>query len=464
MTTPSFVAILVLALFVAAASVVPADSAAGTRWIAPAQSRPIEISVTGQHTMTRGDSPDSARQLALVDARRKAWETAVERLQSRSDVIALQLKPTELLAFTAVLLPIEEPTPADATLTESVARVRVRAQLDSGDALSSMAALRKDQDVTYDLVEAWAEMERSHQRLASQTQRRVAASNDEAVAIAREQLQAITVLNAQHLSARAMAALARTEPSVVGGRALSDQGRQRAQQLAEAALTLSPDSPGAYDVRGDLLLDALEPVAAEAEFRKSLGANDTASVRTKLAEALRLQGKFDEAVAELRAALRLDASSARAHSGLGLALRGQENLQGSVAEYEEAIRLDPDLIDAHNGLAVVLAGMGRLEEAVSHFREIVRVDPDSTIGYYNLAYALADLDRDVESAAALREVIRINPNHYNARYNLGELFRLEGKYDDSVRQFQAYLRLAPDTPQNRRNIERAKGFIEKFSD
>ncbi|HWV93694.1 MAG TPA: tetratricopeptide repeat protein, partial [Vicinamibacterales bacterium] len=91
-------------------------------------------------------------------------------------------------------------------------------------------------------------------------------------------------------------------------------------------------------------------------------------------------------------------------------------------------------------------------------------DPDSTIGYYNLAYALADLDRDVESAAALREVIRINPNHYNAHYNLGELFRLEGKYDESAKRFREYLRLAPDTPQNQRNIERARGFVQKFED
>ena len=74
------------------------------------------------------------------------------------------------------------------------------------------------------------------------------------------------------------------------------------------------------------------------------------------------------------------------------------------------------------------------------------------------------LDRDVEAAAALREVIRINPNHYNARYNLGELFRLEGKYDEAVTQFREYLRLAPDTPQNRRNITRAKGFIQQFED
>jgi len=41
--------------------------------------------------------------------------------------------------------------------------------------------------------------------------------------------------------------------------------------------------------------------------------------------------------------------------------------------------------------------------------------------------------------------------------------RLEGKFDDSAAQFREYLRLAPDTPQNRRNINRARQFVEKFT-
>jgi tetratricopeptide (TPR) repeat protein len=105
-----------------------------------------------------------------------------------------------------------------------------------------------------------------------------------------------------------------------------------------------------------------------------------------------------------------------------------------------------------------------VDEAITEFREIIRIDPDSTVGFYNLAYALADRDLDVESAAALREVIRINPDHYNARFNLGELFRLEGKFDDSATQFREYLRLAPDTPQNQRNIRRARGYVQQFTD
>lgn len=420
---------------------------------AHAQTSPIAIDVTGEHRMTNSETPDSAKQLARIDAQRRAWSTASTRLQTRDDVKAMRLTPIEVDAFTAVLLELQEqPAQTASTAARGPVQVRLRSQMDGNAIVQRIALVRKDQDATFDLVEAWSEMQRLHEQLAKEPQ-------------AENQLKTVVALNAKHLSARATVALARTEPSAVGGRASSDEGRFKAEQLANEALALAPDSPDAHDVMGDLFLDDLDPVPAEEHFRKARSVEpDSANGRTKLAEALRLQGRFDEAVDELKEALRIDPKSARAHSGLGLALRGQQLTKEAITEYREAIRLDPDLIDAHNGLAVMLAGQGQLEEAVAQFREIVRVDPDSAIGYYNLAYALADLDRDVESAAALREVIRINPNHYNARYNLGELFRLEAKYDESVKQFKEYLRLAPDLPQNRRNIERAKGFIEKFSD
>jgi tetratricopeptide (TPR) repeat protein len=385
----------------------------------------------------RAQSPaaaDSARLPAAIDARFTAWRTAATQLLGREDVKALRLTPEEVDAYTAVLLGTDEPRP----------------RADLTDVARRMAMLHKDQDAAYDIVDAWSGMQQLLQRLGG--------------AAAPERARLLTALQAKHLAAQASAALARTEESPIGGRAPSADGRERAKQLADAALALAPESPDAHAVMGDLLIDASEPEAAEAEFRRALAGENSAAMRTKLAEALRLQGDFAEAVAELRQAIQLDPRFARAHSGLGLALRAQRNFPESTAAYQEAIRLDPDLIDAHNGLAVVLANQGRLTDAVGEFREIIRVDPDSAIGYYNLAYALADLDRDVESAAALREVVRINPNHYNARFNLGELFRLEGKYDESVKQFREYLRLAPDAPQNRRNIERAKGYIEKFSD
>ncbi len=404
-----------------------------------AQSQVTEIRATGSHRMTDGETAESSRQLALVDAQRKVWRTAVTELQSRRDVNALHLKPEQLEAYTVVLLETEElPSSSSGSAASPVQQVTVRAAMNPADLIHRMAALDKDQDATFDLVAAWTEM---------------------------KQLEDGRAFSVRLLAARASAALARTAPSTIGGRAPSAEGRVLARQLVDAALALSPDSPNAHLVMGDLLVDAEQPEDAETEYRKALvGRSGFSEGHKRLAEALRLQGKLDEAEAELGEVLRLDPASARAHSDLALVLRGQGRDPDAIAEYQEAIRLDPDLIDAHNNLAIMRASQGQMEDAIVGFREMIRIDPDSASAYFNLATVLADMDRDVESAAALREVIRINPDHYNARYNLGELLRLEGKFDESATQFAEYLRLAPsDVPANRRNIERAKQFVEQFT-
>jgi tetratricopeptide (TPR) repeat protein len=421
--------------------------------------------VVGIHTPIRGDSPQLARQLAVVDGQRKAWQTVVQQLQMRKDVQALRLTMTQAEAFTAVLVEVTEVAAAPAGAAGAPLQVPMRPRVDAIDIARRMAGLRNDQDTSPAIVAAWTEMQRLHGQLAAQTKQRATAANDEAARIARDQEQTLRALSVKLLTARATAALARTQPATVGGRVITDAGRELASRLVEQARALSPDAPEVHSLMGDLLHDAERLEEAEVSYRKALAATPHSSrAHHKLAEVLRLQGKFDESIAELRETLRLDPKSAGAHTDLGLIFRAQDKNEESAAEYREAIRIDPDWADAHNGYAVLLATTGRADLAVTEFKEIVRIDPDSTIGHFNMATALADLDRDVESAAALREVIRIYPDHYNAHYNLGEMFRLEGKFDEAAKQFKDYVRLAPNTPQTQRNLRRARQYIEQFSD
>jgi tetratricopeptide (TPR) repeat protein len=431
-----------------------------TAALPPAAARVTEVRVTGTHTAAAGDTPDSARRLALADARRKALQAMVENLQQRVDIKALRLKPAHLEAFAAPIVHIEE-TGGGGT---APGRIDAVARIDAADAAGQINGFRKDQDISYELIAAGARAQHLQEQLATLTRRRAAATGRVAGGMLQEQLRLLDALDVNQVIARGYAALARTEPTTVGGRAIPAAGLERARRLADDAVMRWPESPDAHYLRGDVLVESEDPEGAEAEYRRALAAGASSAGRTKLATALRYQDKFDEAIVELEEAVRLAPSYARARADLGMVLGAQGKSSEAIAAYREAIRLDPDSTDAHNGLAVVLAKSGKMNEAVDQFREIIRVDPDSTIGYYNLAYALAELDRDVESAAALREVVRINPNHYNARFNLGELFRLEGKYDDSATQFREYLRLAPDTPQSQRNITRAKGYIRQFED
>ncbi len=402
-----------------------------------AQSRPVTLRATGEHRLAAGESPESGRAEATVDAYRRLWPTVVTRIQANANIKALALKPAQLDAFTAALLEVTERGGGGAGATSG--QVTVEASIDVDDFARRLAALAKDQDAAFDILAAWTDM--ATLRGAP--------------------------FSARLLTAQAAAAMARTQEATIGGRAAPADARQRARTLVDRALALAPETSFVYFANGDVLMAEGQPAQAESAYQRALSKQaDIGDGHRRLAEALRRQGKEDEAVAELREAIRLDAKSARAHNDLAFILENnQGKMQEALAEYQEAAKIDPDLIDVHNGLAISLARQGRLPEAVSEFREMIRIDRDSAQAYFNLASALADMDQDAEAAAALREVIRINPNHYNAHYNLGEMFRLEGKYDESAKQFREFLRLAPgDTPASRRNIQRAQSLIQKYED
>ena len=84
-------------------------------------------------------------------------------------------------------------------------------------------------------------------------------------------------------------------------------------------------------------------------------------------------------------------------------------------------------------------------------------DPQDRVLEHSLTYALIEIGAGVTYTDAMPRIAALYPD-------LGELFRLEGKYDDSAAQFREYLRLVPDTPQHQRNIQRAQGYVAQFGD
>jgi tetratricopeptide (TPR) repeat protein len=101
-------------------------------------------------------------------------------------------------------------------------------------------------------------------------------------------------------------------------------------------------------------------------------------------------GHFDAAIAELKKALRLAASSSALHVGLGIILHMARLDDLAIAEAQLALDIDPDFYAAHTLLGMAYGQQRRLGEAVAELQEAASLAHVSwTLGYLGHAYGIS---------------------------------------------------------------------------
>ena len=175
------------------------------------------------------------------------------------------------------------------------------------------------------------------------------------------------------------------------------------------------------------------------------------------------QGRLDEGIPHLRAALRLAPAYARAHNDLGAALGRQGHEDQAMGEFEMAIRFDPKLAEAHRNLALALEKLGRLDEAASHLQVAVQSEPDFAEAHRNLGVALGKQGRLDEAIDQLTQAIRLNSGDAEAQSSLGITLGKRGRLDDAIVHLKMALELKPSSAEAHCNLGvalGAKGDIE----
>jgi serine/threonine protein kinase/tetratricopeptide (TPR) repeat protein len=211
----------------------------------------------------------------------------------------------------------------------------------------------------------------------------------------------------------------RLKPDIAGahldiGVTLSDLGRL-GEGIAECreAIRLKPDFPMAYNDLGALFCNFKHDYpTAEAHFREAIRLKpDYANAHYNLGNALRHQGKLDEAISAYHDALRLKKDLAGPHDGLGKALLDRGQPAEAIAELHEAIRLKKDDPECHYDLGVALAGKGEMDEAIAEYREAIRLKEDYPEAYCNLGDILRKKGDYVGSLAMYRKGHELGSKH-----------------------------------------------------
>jgi tetratricopeptide (TPR) repeat protein len=254
-----------------------------------------------------------------------------------------------------------------------------------------------------------------------------------------------------------------------------------AGRYAEAVAVLKPfveKNPGSVAGRFNLALSqslAGEDEAAIAGFRKVLELQPGLfEAQVNLGQALVKTGRFSEAEAPLAAAAEAKPDDARVRYLQARALMGQDRLRDALPLLERAAELDPanrdrrlelaetyqragmkkearaawervaEIPAARERLALLLLDEGDNEAAIGHLELLMKEQPTSAVAY---ALATAYLrDRRPEKSVPLAQaIVRQEPANLEARLFLGRLLRDQKQYGPAAQQFQAAVKLQPQS-------------------
>ena len=172
-----------------------------------------------------------------------------------------------------------------------------------------------------------------------------------------------------------------------GGMARGPYGERRI--LGSAYLgAVVPDTDAVHNVIGVTLLRQGRYDDAAAAFREALKQKaDSVDANRNLGTALAASGHVAESIGYLRRAVQLAPGNGGAQYELGTLLLEQRRFAEAADCLRAAVRAMPDAAGAHNDLGIALASLGDLSEATEHFRRAVALDPAFDEARRNLAAA-----------------------------------------------------------------------------
>jgi len=187
-------------------------------------------------------------------------------------------------------------------------------------------------------------------------------------------------------------------------------------------------------------------------------------------------GNLSKAIAEFRAAIRLEPSNANAHWGLAKALDSanpqvvvpnmsafflRSKMKDAVKEYQTAINLDPKLREdqtetaerhvrrAHEYLGVQFGHWYAypcgdvsdnlvnhcMDDGAAEYRIALLLDPDYVPAHVGLGMVLAKFHKTDEAMEEFRAALRLDPQSAEAHLGLGKSLEKKGKLQDALQEY-----------------------------
>jgi len=131
------------------------------------------------------------------------------------------------------------------------------------------------------------------------------------------------------------------------------------------------------------------------------------------------------------------------HAANGQTLLTENKTEQAIAELKAAVRQRPDSVPGHYDLARAYAIKGDFTDAESELKRVIALNPQFEDAYYSLGLTYLEENRPQPAQEAFSQLLTLNPNSADAHFGLGVVAAAEQKYPEAIEEYKRTVQLDP---------------------
>lgn len=118
-----------------------------------------------------------------------------------------------------------------------------------------------------------------------------------------------------------------------------------------------------------------------------------------------------------------------------------------ITVLKEILSKDPNNLTALIKLGNIYMDTKRFQEAIQYYRKVLEIDPQNVDVRVDMGTCFRRMGQSQKAIEEYKKAIKIKPDHLYAHRNSGVVLAFDlNKPKEAIREFQIYLKLAPDAP------------------
>ncbi|MCL5035602.1 MAG: tetratricopeptide repeat protein [Chloroflexi bacterium] len=226
----------------------------------------------------------------------------------------------------------------------------------------------------------------------------------------------------------------------------SERKYKEAEEAANKALELDPQSGIAYGILGNICFDNYRFKEAEKAYRKAIEYSpDELAPYSSLALTMLEFKRYDEAGDIILHCLEKHPDNDEAYATLASIYYEQRKLALAQEAAGKALKLNSRAAGAHIILAEICGDRYKYDEAIRHYLAARQSDPEFEMEMHAGLGTVLLKKKDFDSSeAAFKKALELYPQYYCAWTQLGDLYTKKRKYDDARAVLEKAMKIDPD--------------------